>query len=309
MRVGADRDDPVLVVGEALVDVVVPRVGQPEEAPGGSPMNVAVGLSRLGLPAVLMTEVGDDERGARILSHLAASGVHLDEQSVRSGTRTSTATAHLDESGAATYDFDLSWTLGPRTLPEATRALHVGSLGTALRPGRAHVLDLVDRALEAGALVSFDPNARPRLTPDAALAWRDALEVAQRARVVKLSDEDLDFLVPGASPERVARELLAGTASLVVVTAGGAGATAFSREAYAEVAAPPVSVVDTVGAGDSFMAALVAVVLEHGLDDLDEARLRGFLRAAAEVAAVTVSRRGADPPARAELSPGWPHLD
>lgn len=303
------RQAPVLVVGEALVDVVVPRTGAQEEAPGGSPMNVAVGLSRLGLDALLMTEVGDDDRGARILSHLEASGVRLDEQSIRAGTRTSTATAHLDESGAATYDFDLSWTLGRRVLPEATRALHVGSLGTALRPGRTHVVDLVDRALEAGALVTFDPNARPRLTPDAALAWRDALEVAQRARVVKLSDEDLDFLVPGASSERVARELLAGTAELVVVTAGGAGATAFSRQAYAEVTARPVPVVDTVGAGDSFMAALVTVVLEHGLAGLDEARLRGYLEAAAEVAAVTVSRRGADPPTRPELSPGWPHLD
>ncbi len=296
----------VVVAGEALVDIVVPPGGDPHEAPGGSPMNVAVGLSRLGLRTLLMTDLGDDDRGSRVREHLHGSGVTLDDRSVVAGSSTSTATAHLDLAGAATYDFDLHWVLGPRSFPAGARALHVGSLGTSLRPGRAHVVDLVDQAFHAEALVTFDPNARPRLAPDAGQAWRDAAEVAALAHLVKLSDEDLEFLRPGITAPRIAEELLAGTTDLVVVTAGGRGATAFSAVGTVEVRSRDGAVVDTVGAGDSFMAALVAIALEHGLDDLAVERMRGYLEAAHEVAAVTVSRRGADPPTRAELAPGWP---
>jgi fructokinase len=298
----------VVVAGEALVDLVLPATGEPEAAPGGSPLNVAVGLSRLGLRTLLVSELGDDEHGAQLRHHLEASGVSLHEESVVAGARTSTAAARLDATGAATYKFDLSWTLGPRTLPPGARCLHVGSLGTALRPGREHVLDLVQQADRAGALVTFDPNARPVLTPDPARAWADVREVAAFARVVKVSDEDLHFLQPGASPGDLADELLAGSTQLVVVTAGGSGATAFSGEASVDVGSRPTHVVDTVGAGDSFMAALVAVVLEHGLGGLTEERLRAYVEAAHQVAAVTVSRRGADPPTRAELPAGWPHV-
>jgi fructokinase len=298
----------VVVAGEALVDVVQPAVGEPEAAPGGSPLNVAVGLARLGLGTLLVTELGDDEYGDQLRRHLEASGVVLHEDSVVPGARTSSAAARLDRTGAATYEFDLSWSLGPRTLPADARCLHVGSLGTALRPGRDHVLDLVDQAVQRGAVVTFDPNARPALTPDPAQSWADVRETAASAHVVKVSDEDLHFLRPGLAASGLADELLRGTTELVVVTAGGSGATAFSRLGSAEVPGLTTSVVDTVGAGDSFMAALVAVVLEHGLDRLTEERLRAYLEAAHQAAAVTVSRRGADPPARDELPAGWPHV-
>lgn len=296
-----------LVVGESLVDVVVPTAGETTRAPGGSPMNVAVGLARLGVATTLMTQIGDDEHGRTILEHLRASGVSLAPGSVVS-TSTSTATAHLDGHGAASYDFDLHWDLGPRTLPAGVGALHVGSVAAALRPGRTSVVDLVEQAVEAGVVVSFDPNARPSLTPDAEQAWRDAREVAGLSTVVKLSDEDLAFLRPGLTAEEVGRELLGGRTRLVVVTFGGSGAAAFAAGAAVEVHARPVGVVDTVGAGDSFMAALLAAVAEHGLDDLHETRLRRYVEAAHQAAAITVSRRGADPPRRHELLTGWPHL-
>jgi fructokinase len=298
----------VVVAGEALVDLVVPAGGEPEAAPGGSPLNVSVGLARLGLAALLVSELGDDEYGDQLRRHLEASGVVLHEESVVPGARTSTATARLDSNGAATYEFDLGWSLGPRTLPAGTRCLHVGSLGTALRPGRDHVLDLVHQAVRIGAIVTFDPNARPALAPDPAQAWADVHEVAASANVVKVSDEDLHFLRPGLSAPALADELLAGATELVVVTAGGEGATAFSRSASVAVRSATTTVVDTVGAGDSFMAALVAVALEHGLDRLTEERLRAYLEAAHQVAAVTVSRRGADPPTREELPAGWPNV-
>lgn len=295
-----------LVVGEALVDIVVPRSGPPQHAPGGSPLNVAVGLARLGNPTVLTTEVGDDELGRLVTGHVEASGVRLDAGSVNPRHRTSTATAHLDESGAATYTFELAWALGPRSLPEGTTVVHTGSLGAALRPGRDHVLALVRSAAEAGLLVSFDPNARPTLTPDADQAWRDAREVAGLATVVKTSEEDLEFLVPGAPPEEVATGLLRGRTRLVVVTYGGAGALAVSREGRAEVSSGRADVVDTVGAGDSFMAALLHVVAEHGVERLTSERLAAYVGAAHTAAAITVSRRGADPPRRDELPAGWP---
>jgi len=303
-----DRPTRFLVAGEALVDVVVPSTGTPERTPGGSPLNVAVGLARLGVPTTLATQLGDDPLGRLVIEHLERSGVDLDEQSVRPGSATSTATATLDEHGAASYDFDVQWTDEPRSLPAGITALHVGSLGTVVRPGRDRVVALAAEAAAAGLLVSFDPNARPAVTPDAERAWADAEEVAGLAGVVKVSDEDLAFLRPGEPPEQVARGLLEGPTRLVVVTFGGDKAVAVSREATAEVAALQSRVVDTVGAGDSFRPAPPAVVAERGVDRLDGRRLTGSLAAAHEAAAVTVSRRGADPPWREELSPDWPRV-
>ncbi len=297
------------VVGEALVDVVVPARGEPERAPGGSPLNVAVGLSRLGVDTVLLTELGDDESGRLVLDHARASGVTVDPGSVVRGAATSTATATLDEHGAASYAFDLRWTLGPRRLPEGSTALHVGSLGTALRPGRDSVVDLVHQARDSGLLVTFDPNARPTLTPDHEEAWADVRQVAALADLVKLSDEDLAFLQPGSTPAETAALLLSERTKLVVVTSGGSGAFAASADAVTEVHSRQVDVVDTVGAGDSFMAALLAIAAEHGLDGLDERRTRSYLSAAHQAAAITVSRRGADPPRRDELPTGWPAVD
>jgi len=298
-----------VVAGEALVDVVVQATGDTHHAPGGSPLNVAVGLARLDVPTTLVTEVGDDALGRLLVDHVLASDVALHPESVVTGRRTSTATARLDASGAASYDFDLRWELGPRPLPEEAGALHVGSLGTSLRPGRDHVVSLVDEAASRGLLVSFDPNARPTLTPDPVRAWRDVREVAGAATIVKMSDEDLTFLTPGTTPEELVASLLVGATRLVVVTFGGEGALAATREAQVRVASRPSAVVDTVGAGDSFMAALLAVVVEHGLDDLTPSRLQQYVEAAHVAAAVTVSRPGADPPRLGELPAGWPGVD
>lgn len=297
-----------LVAGEALVDIVVPSAGEPENAPGGSPLNVAVGLARLGVDTTLLTQVGDDELGRLIRTHVLDSDVELHEASVVPGHATSTATAHIDHTGAASYVFDLHWTLEPQVLPEGATAVHVGSIGAALRPGRDSVLSLVQEASRRGLLVTFDPNARPAFTPDAEEAWRDVREVAAAADLVKMSDEDLHFLRPGMTAEEMAAQLLGGATRMLVVTFGGDKAVAFSGTATAAVPSRQAQVVDTVGAGDSFMAALLAVVAEHGLEELDERRLAAYVAAAHEAAAVTVGRRGADPPRRDELPAGWPHL-
>ena len=293
-----------LVVGESLVDIVHPLDAEPTVAPGGSPMNVAVGLARLGVPTTLVTELGDDPHGDLVVDHVRASGVDLSEDSVRSGGRTSTATARLGADGAASYEFELSWGLDAQSLPADVPGLHVGSLGAVLAPGRASVLDLLEQARGAGVLVSYDPNVRPAFLP----TWADIAAVAEHADVVKMSDEDLELLRPDTATAAVAHELLGnGRTRLVVVTRGAHGAMAFTTETNVEVEAPPTALVDTVGAGDSFMAALVAVLLEWETPrELDAAQLRTLLEAAALAAAITCSRRGANPPTRRELPPGWP---
>jgi fructokinase len=230
------------------------------------------------------------------------------------GSRTSTATAHLDEEQAARYEFDLVWDLDHHVLPEA-RALHVGSLGAALLPGRQAVVDLVRQAQESDLFVSYDPNVRPAFVTDPEATWRDVAEIASRTRLVKVSDQDLLVLRPGVPLADLARELLTGgTTELVVVTHGPEGASAYAPDFTVHQPAPEVEVVDTVGAGDSFMAALLAIldgwdVPQDGagaLDAMDEDRVALLLRGAMTAAAVTCSRRGANPPTRQELPPTWP---
>lgn len=305
---------PIVVVGEALVDVVVPSEGERTAAVGGSPLNVAVGLARLGVSALLITRVGDDEHGRWIADHLRESGAELATTSVVPGSRTSTATAHLDEDQAARYEFDLVWDLEHHALPDA-RGLHIGSLGSTLLPGRHAVDDLVRQAQESELFVSYDPNIRPAFVTDPEATWRDVAEIASRSRLVKVSDEDLTGLRPGEEVADVAHELLdGGTTELVVVTHGARGSSAYGPAFAIHQPAPRVDVVDTVGAGDSFMAGVLAILDEWdvpadgpgALDALDEDHVALMLRGAMTAAAVTCSRRGADPPTRQELPPTWP---
>jgi fructokinase len=305
-----------VVAGESLVDIVVPADGGPRHnAVGGSCLNVAVGLSRLDVPTSLVTRIGDDELGRLVLEHVEASRVTVTPGSVVAGGTTSTATAHLDEQHAATYDFELDWHLPAQELPDDALGMHVGSLGATLEPGRQAVLDLVRSAGRADKFVSYDPNIRPFFLGDPEAAWRDVLEIAEGARLVKLSDEDLRLLRGDDPDEDVCRELLDGRLTeLVVLTRGGQGATAFTEGATVHVRAPRTDVVDTVGAGDSFMAAMLAMLSdwdvmtggEGALRALDDSRVELLVRGAATAAAVTCSRRGANPPTRRELPPTWP---
>jgi fructokinase len=227
--------------------------------------------------------------------------------------RTSVATARLDESGAASYDFDLEWSLPRRELPPC-RALHVGSLGTLLEPGRQSVLDLVEQARARNVFISYDANLREPFIDDRARVRRQVLDLGRRCGLVKLSDEDALLIDPAADPDDVARTLLGGDRTqLVVLTRGADGATAFTAEGETTVRPRQVEMVDTVGAGDAFMSGTLAQ-----LSDLDAFRPPGpgapvgsedtarLLRGAMEVAAITCERRGASPPRREELPPGWP---
>ncbi len=299
----------VVVVGESLVDVVIDPDGDTQEAPGGSPLNVAVGLARLDVPATLITQVGHDERAGMVVHHVEASDVALVAAPLQSG-RTSTAIARLDAAGLARYEFDLEWSLPRQELPPCV-ALHVGSLGTTLEPGRESVLDLVEQAVGRELFVSYDANLRETFVDDAERTWREVRSLAARCTLVKLSDEDAGLLAPDTDPDEVARTLLEGERTeLVLLTRGAEGATAFTLTQSVSARPRQIEVVDTVGAGDAFMAGTLAQLADleafrEGLPT-DAAALEQLVGGAVEVAALTCERRGANPPRRQELPSGWP---
>jgi len=298
----------VLVVGEALVDVVVRSDGAVSEHPGGSPLNVAIGLARLGRETHLLTRLGQDERGRSVLRHLEGSGVRLVEGSVLPVT-TATAAATLAPDGSATYEFDLHWELGRATLPDAPVAVHTGSIAAVLEPGASAVEEVV-RDHRDQATVSYDPNARPLLMGDAADVRDRVEDLVAVSDLVKVSDEDAAWLSPDESAEELATRWLGLGPSVVVLTSGAAGMLGLCRAGRVEVPAPRVDVADTVGAGDSAMAALLDGLWLQGLlgapargalASVSTQGLETVVRHAARAAAITVSRPGADPPTRAEL--------
>lgn len=307
----------IVVVGESLIDVGAGPDGL-NETVGGSPLNVAVALGRLEVPVLLITETGNDERSVRILNHLAASEVEVLASPISSG-RTPTSSVLLDDGTESDqdvlYEIDLTWDLPHTDLPDCD-ALHIGSLATVLEPGRDTVLDLVEQAWARDVFVSYDPNVRAgHLTEhDHDQAWGDIESLANRAQLVKLSEQDIDFLHPGADPDQIARSLLTGEATeLVILTRGPRGATAFTAEHEVSVPSPQVEVIDTVGAGDAFTAAVLAALFETdsfghfgpGVPS-DEPRLEALLYAATEAAGISCARPGAAAPLRSELRAGWP---
>lgn len=304
----------ITIVGESLVDVIA-REGSAEPTlhPGGSPANVAVALSRLGQPTTLVTQIGADDYGGLLRAHLERNGVRV----VLAGPATaptSRAIARLGANGVATYQFELSWDVRDLRLAPGSTALHVGSLGVLLAPGGEHVRSLAENVSgRPGVVTSYDPNIRPSVTTDrpraAGIAWR----LAARADIVKMSDEDLGWLFPGTTPEQVAARLLGrgpdGT-KLLVVTFGSRGAMVAVAGDCRWAAAVPVEVVDTVGAGDAFMAALLAGLADSGLlspQALARCAASGrdllyqIVDQAMAAAAMTCARAGADPPTAREL--------
>lgn len=305
------------VIGETLVDVVRSDTRPPRVHVGGSPMNVAVGLARLGHPVQFVGRYGMDQHGDQVHSHLRANSVLV--PLAPDNSPTSTATATLDPTGAAHYSFDVLWELPdlehslPRLLDE-TLWLHAGSIASMLEPGAHTVFKTVQRA-HPRALVSYDPNCRPTLISDRDFARRQAEKFVVLADVVKASDDDLRWLYPDRPVEETARQWLQHGPAAVVVTRGAQGSWGVVRAGPAEVRAPAVTVVDSVGAGDAYMAGLLDALLDAGfsgsarrekLQEMAASTLEDVMRHAARAAAVTVSRAGANPPGREELWLGLP---
>jgi len=289
----------VLVIGESLVDVLATATGSPVEAPGGSPLNVAVTVGRLGTPVSFVTALGRDDREAALRRHLTESRVELRPGPVLS--RTSAAIATVGASGGATYEFDISWpAVDPPDLSHVG-ILHTGSIAFFCSPGATAVAQQLRRAHEAGVVTTLDPNVRPALVGERDAAVRHLEETLPWVDVLKLSDEDADWLYPDLTHEAVVALILERGPRLVALTRGSAGASLLTRTTRVDVPAPRTTVVDTVGAGDAWMGALI-----HGLfgdpeprcllDALDETALRDLGAWAGRVAAATVASQGADPP-------------
>lgn len=300
----------IVVAGEALIDLVPQGTGALAgltPALGGGPYNTAVALGRLGSPTAFCSRMSTDAFGEALLDGLRRASV--DVSAVQRGPEPTTlAVATIDTSGSAAYSFYVEGTAdrlftAPPSLPAGTRAVSFGTCSLVLEPGASAYEELMRTAAAQGVFTALDPNIRAGLIPDADAYRARFKSWLPSVSLLKLSEEDALWL--GGTP----REWLASGPSAVVITQGGDGLTAFTRDGSVHsVPGEDVEVVDTIGAGDTVNAALL-----HGLSVLDSltpgalAGLRrsdwnGLLRFAARAAAITCSRAGAEPPYASELS-------
>jgi fructokinase len=308
--------EPVLVAGEALYDIVVDARGRLGGHPGGGPFNTARTIGRLRQPVTFLGRLSSDGLGTALARTLRADGVDL-AGVVPTDDPTTLALAELDPAGAASYRFYHAGTSVPgltaraalRALPDTVAALHVGGLGLMLEP-LATALEAVVDELADRTLVVVDPNCRPGMIDDPD-GYRARLgRILRRAHVVKVSAEDLAWLDPGTPAPAAARALLERGPRLVLLTCGADGAVALGRARMeVRVAAQPIRLVDTIGAGDAFTGGFLAWWRAHGLDPDALAREDLVGRATAfavAVAAMTCERPGASPPT---LRPGAERLE
>jgi fructokinase len=303
--------DLILIAGEALIDLVPVGDGTLAAHPGGGPFNTARALGRLERPVAYLGRISTDRFGAELAGALAADGVRLDVH-VRTDDPTTLALVELDAHGVGQYRFYTEGTAAPGlteadalgALPAAVGYLHVGTLGLVLEP-MAAALEALAGALSGRALVMVDPNCRPAIIADPP-GYRSRLaRVLAGADVVKVSEEDLAWLAPGVPAASAARALLGQGPAVVLLTRGGDGALVLSGEGEQTVSAPPVEVVDTIGAGDAFSGGWLAWWSEQGFGRAELADAGAIADATAfacRVAALTCARAGASPPRRAELA-------
>ena len=292
----------IWVCGEVLIDILPtgPVVG-------GGPANTAKALARLGHDVHFIDGISSDAYGQSAREELLRDGVNLD-LALASDKPTCTATVTLDAAGGASYEFLIDGTatfdFASSWLPDPYRyqpqVLHIGTLVTMIEPGASALYDWAMQVAELAPIV-FDPNIRPSVQPDRDLYEAAVEKWAALSAVIKVSDDDLAWLFPGQSIEDVANSWINDGVFLVVVTQGANGIMGYTAEGRVEVPGVKVDVVDTVGAGDTVGAIVVEAMLTHGLIELRGDLLRSVLARAAGAAAITCSRKGAQPPYKHEL--------
>lgn len=305
-----------VVCGEALFDVfaagATPTGLTLDARIGGSPFNVALGLARLGQPVAFMGGVSRGFLGDRLMQAFADEGISTACLDLTEAP-TTLSLVGLSTTGVPSYSFygqgcadRLLGAAALDTLPESTRALHFGSYTMVVEPVAGMQRQLVEREHQR-RVIAYDPNVRLNVEPDRA-KWRETLSwMAQRSHLIKVSDEDLALLYPGTSPAELAQSWRSAGAMAVVVTRGGEGAWAWTPAGQLTVAPQPVQVIDTVGAGDTFQAAMLTALAERdalsptALHALDATAWQAVLDFAARAAAITCGRRGADLPRRGEM--------
>jgi len=292
----------IWVCGEVLIDILPsgPVVG-------GGPANTAKALARLGHDVHFIDGISSDAYGQSARSELLNDGVNLD-LALASNKPTCTATVTLDDAGGASYEFLIDGTatfdFASSWLPDPYRyqpqVLHIGTLVTVIEPGASALYDWAMAVAELAPIV-FDPNIRPSVMPDRDLYEAAVEKWAALSAVIKVSDDDLAWLFPDQSIDEVANRWINDGVFLVVVTRGANGLVGYTADSRVEVPGVKVDVVDTVGAGDTVGAIVVEAMLAHGLVELRGDILRSVLTRAAAAAAITCSRKGAQPPYKHEL--------
>jgi fructokinase len=298
----------ILVSGEVLVDLATHDNRSLSAHLGGGPFNTARTLGRLDVPVAYVGRVSSDAFGRQVREALAADGVD-DRWVVATDAPTTLALAELDANGSASYTFYLDGTSVPGLtdadvagLPAAVDALHVGTLALVVEPFATTTEHLVAR-YATSALVFADPNVRPLVVLDRAAYLARLDRVYRHADVVKVSDADLAWLAPGVSLVDAAHRIMSLGPRLVLITQGGDGQLIVGKGFAVQQPAAPCTVVDTIGAGDSYSGGVLAWWQDNGKPDLGQ---REHAHAAsafgARVAAITCGRAGADPPHRKDLA-------
>ena len=307
----------VVCVGDLLIDFVPTATGTGladapafVKAPGGAAANVAVGLARLGVPSAFLGMVGDDPFGHFLADTLRREGVDTGPLRFTAQARTALAFVSLRADGEREFMFyrhpSADMLLTPADLDRAAiaaaRVLHFDSISLASKNPRQAALHAADLARGAGHLVTYDVNLRLPLWPSAAAARAGILEGLARARVVKLSDDELEFLTGSREPGAV-RPLWHDGLELVALSRGAAGSTWLTPTAQRDVATVKVAAVDTTGAGDGFMAGLISGLLADPTAPADPSALTAICRFANATGALTTLQRGAIPalPAREQV--------
>ena len=308
----------VLVIGEALVDVVHGINGEIKNIPGGSPANTAVALARLGTKTYMKARTSSDKFGAEIRNYLINQNVNLD-YSLVVDSPSSVIDAFIQKDGSAKYEANLNgaadygWTFAElnQEIDPDIQIIQLGSLTSYIEPGATNVEKWFAQLRQSNKyLLTFDPNIRHPLDGQSEGDVRSqAKKLASLSHVVKASDEDLNWIFSNNNPKDSALKIIESGASLVVVTLGKQGAFAVNKKhEFIEVPAKEIKVIDTIGAGDTFAAALITQLLENSwinkneLEKLKTTDLTAILTNCALAATITCSRQGANPPHRHEVT-------
>lgn len=308
----------VLVIGEALIDVVYSQGESVKNIPGGSPANTAVALSRLNTKTFMKSRTSSDEFGVLIREYLIKQNVDL-KYSLTVDEPSSVIDARILPDGSAKYSanlkgaVDFGWSSDElnQVLDSDIRIIQLGSLTSYIEPGGTNIEIWIQNLKNSNNfLLVFDPNIRHPLDgQEESLVRKRAKKLASIAHLVKASDEDLKWINPDKTIYETAAELINNGTKVVVMTLGSAGAVAVTENYQTkQISAQKIKVVDTIGAGDTFSAALITQLLEREIQhpdkigQLSKTELEDILTNCAEAAAITCSREGANPPLRHEVS-------
>jgi fructokinase len=297
----------IWVCGEVLIDLIPDGSGERVPHVGGGPANTAKALARLDHDVHFIDGISSDKYGQMSRQELLDDEVKLD-LALNSDKPTCLAIVSLNENGGASYEFEIDGTatfdFSASWLPDPSRfkpsVLHIGTLVTVIQPGADVLYDWAMQVAEFAPIV-FDPNVRSVVMND-----RDKyLAAVERwvaiSSVVKVSDDDMEWLYPGKQYADVAKRWINDGAALVVVTRGADGLVGFTADGSVEVPGVKVDVADTVGAGDTVGAIVVEAMIEKGILNLTGDTLKAVLNRAAIAAGITCSRKGAQPPYKHEL--------